>query len=81
MDCGVWKKRTMLSARACGGKVGAGTVEAEEKNTGGRCVHMVGFFCCLRGQIPRTDRRTDREGVRAVCAILSLHLFMSWLEG
>jgi hypothetical protein len=29
----------MLSARACGGKVGAGTVEAEEKNMG-----MVGFL-------------------------------------
>ena len=72
-----------LSARACGGKVGAGTVEAEEKNMGG-CVLMVGFFCCCAGrylvELVKTDR-LDRGGIRALCAVLSLHLFISWLEG
>ena len=59
------------------------TVEAEEKNMGG-CVLMVGFFCCCAGrylvELVKTDR-LDRGGIRALCAVLSLHLFVSWLEG
>ena len=45
------------SARACVGKVGAGTVEAEENTCMGRwiCVR------CCAGRQPRVDRQTHRQ--------------------
>lgn len=50
--------------RACGGKVGAGTVEAEEDTSMGG----VGLFSLLRGQTPRVDRQRGKEG-GALCVL------------
>ena len=82
----------MLSARgrACGGKVGAGTVEAEEDICVGK-VHLwvgsVGLFCCLRGQIARIDKQemdqpyvcflSSRLGWRDVCTDFAV-LIVIW---
>lgn len=66
-----------LCARACGGKVGAGTVEAEEDICVGkvhRWVGSVGLSCCLRGQISRIDKQEMEQPY--VCRV-----FTSWLEG
>lgn len=63
-----------LSARACGGKVGAGTVEAEEDI----CMGGVDLFSLLRGQTI-SCRYLDRQGGKesyGVCAV-----FSSWLKG
>ena len=50
--------------RACGGKVGAGTVEAEEETSMGG----VGLFSLLHGQTPRVDRQRGKEG-GALCVL------------
>lgn len=63
-----------LSARACGGKVGAGTVEAEEDT----CMGGVDLISLLREQTI-SCRYLDRQGGKEpyeFCAV-----FSSWLEG
>lgn len=55
--------------RACGGKVGAGTVEAEEDTSMGG----VDLFSLLRGQTPRVDRQRDKEG-GALCVLWEMVL-------
>jgi hypothetical protein len=59
-----------LCARACGGKVGAGTVEAEEDICVGkvhRWVGSVGLSCCLRGQISRIDKQETEQPYVSFC--------------